>query len=153
MLLNIKILNEQGTPDANEISSLWSLSAECPLASGMVVHEARFLLTYLELATWDDFTNDCQDIPIRSLAKVKQEQKPILSPNPSTGVFTIDIHNRNSPSTIDIYNIEGKQIMHFSDYTRNQPIDLRSEINGVYIIHVLDKESGELSILKYIKVE
>ncbi len=97
--------------------------------------------------------NDCQDIPIRSLAKVKQEQKPILSPNPSTGVFSIDIHNGKSNAVIDIYSIEGKRIMHIFDYSRHQPIDLRSEMNGVYVIHVLDKESGELNMLKYIKVE
>ena len=66
-----------------------------------------------------------------------------LFPNPSNGVFTIQLNNL-SASEISITDINGKNIFHqiIPDFIKKQTITVKlpSVAKGMYFIHIISKE-------------
>lgn len=74
-------------------------------------------------------------------------------PNPSTGLFTIDLGNLNKkPVEISVYNVLGEEILNTGtkDYSTNPPLlDISANQPGIYFITL--KSKGEIRTSKILK--
>jgi len=61
-----------------------------------------------------------------------------IYPNPSSGLFTMQINSQwlMSNSQIDIYNVLGEKVWHSEIYNQQSQIDLSSQSKGIYFIKV-----------------
>lgn len=71
-----------------------------------------------------------QKIPIQSMK---------IFPNPSNGIFTIQLHGLKNENTISIYNSLGKTISEINA-KRSQTVDLSHLQKGLYIAKVIDND-------------
>lgn len=73
------------------------------------------------------------------------KQSISVYPNPTNGIFTIELSGKNSRYFVEIYNVLGEKV--YSNYhivkSSNYRIDLSSQSSGVYFYRVLN-ENGSL---------
>ena len=114
------------------------------------------LLSNPELLDWCDVAIgfDNQQLPVFcgiNVAETDEHQtinNPIvLSPNPSTGVFTVTGENLKR---IEVFDILGQKVTSLQVNGDQTAIDLSGHPAGVYLINVTDKE-GKLCVKKVVK--
>jgi type IX secretion system substrate protein/beta-propeller repeat-containing protein len=97
------------------------------------------------------FTNGKRDIFIQKL----QEGKPVgfenlqqseinLYPNPTTGLFNIELPEGIQNAQIQIFDITGKTVYHGELYQRINPINLSRLSNGIYHISMITNAGEKL---------
>lgn len=75
------------------------------------------------------------------VAQVKDEILMNIYPNPSSGLFTLDLRKNNSPAHVRIYNMLGEEVWKLNTGRRNKiAVDLRSHPAGVYYLKVSTNE-------------
>jgi len=67
-----------------------------------------------------------------------------LYPNPSTGIFTIESAEKNTPLIFVCYNGQGAEIISKTLIDNSQMIDLRNQPNGLYYIKVSNGQTSKL---------
>lgn len=88
-----------------------------------------------------------------SISENKFAQKLTLYPNPSTGLVSIDLNALYQSVSISIYDIKSQLIESKDDtFTSTIQFSLAHYKQGVYFIHVIDKESGNTAVLKLLKI-
>jgi hypothetical protein len=71
-----------------------------------------------------------------------------ISPNPSTGIFTLDIANMPMQDLqISVYDVSGKQLLRISPTQARTQLDLSQQPAGVYAVHVCDAQFSYTSML------
>lgn len=75
-----------------------------------------------------------------------------IYPNPSSGTYTIEIHEHTENGTAIIYNMEGAKIAESSiQEIRNSTIDISNKPDGIYMLHL---RAGEMNVVyKLVKRE
>ena len=77
------------------------------------------------------------------------EEKLVVYPNPSSGIYTIKSPALLSNYSIDIYDMNGKMIKQLKDLTSNElNIDLTSLPKGQYVVELYDLNSNLNTIYK-----
>jgi len=80
-----------------------------------------------------------------SVSETENDNNIRIYPNPTTGKFTIHI-SQFTFHDIEIYDIYGKKLSHFTFHTSPVEIDISHLANGVYFLKIGDKTE---KILKY----
>jgi hypothetical protein len=71
----------------------------------------------------------------------------LIYPNPSSGVFYLNLKKINSNFKVEIFNIEGKKVFF---YREKDKIDISSEVSGIYIIRIFDFSNHKTYLNKII---
>ena len=71
-----------------------------------------------------------------------------IYPNPTTGVFTIDLENVNENTSIAVYDVLGKVIVSKTSITTSTQIDLTEYEKGIYFINI--QSDNEKTVRKII---
>lgn len=66
----------------------------------------------------------------------------VLFPNPTTGLFTIELSTVANNTTISIYTIDGQNIMNKNVTSNSTLINLDEFENGIYIVNILNGENN-----------
>ncbi len=72
-------------------------------------------------------------------------------PNPTNGIFTIELAGYNNPFTVQIYNILGKKVMSDVLSGNSNSADISSQPSGVYFYRVLTKNGSLIGDGKIVK--
>jgi hypothetical protein len=68
-----------------------------------------------------------------------------IYPNPTNGIFTIDINNMQSPANLEIYNVLG-QIVYYSKITNGKSeVNLNNDAPGLYLYRILNDAGKPIS--------
>ncbi|MEY4927098.1 MAG: Secretion system C-terminal sorting domain [Bacteroidota bacterium] len=140
--------------DAAQVANLQTIAAQCPLAGGDAVYQARSLLSLYSSTVYNDKQN-CYEIGLNyRTAKPKETTKVATTikvyPNPSTGLVNFDLgRNDYEQVTITIIDILGKQI-HSTIAHKNQyaKVDLFTLYSGLYYAKITFDES-EVNVLSF----
>ena len=65
-----------------------------------------------------------------------------ISPNPSKGIFNLNIENIQSKITIEIYNDAGQRVHSSTTSNPNTEIDLGKQAKGIYNIFLTDENKN-----------
>lgn len=87
------------------------------------------------------------DIPPLNVADFNSENLTIVSPNPSSGIFTVT--SEQEITAIEIYNVLGEKIFKSEMRDKKYEIDLSAQTKGIYFIKVItgDKVSTQKIII------
>lgn len=96
----------------------------------------------------------CPNTPLTNDDFVTINSKPIVSPNPSNGIFTLTYYLENeTTTTIKLTNVQGQLISEFrKDYAiglQNEEVDLSNQSSGIYFLS-LTKDTTT-TVMKIIK--
>jgi hypothetical protein len=69
-----------------------------------------------------------------------QEDDIFFYPNPSSGIFTLELTQYKTQTTICIHDVLGNCILNKTILNRREEIDLRTQAKGIYFIEVLSVE-------------
>jgi len=103
---------------------------------------------------WDSASNDLQDYweysanSTEGIGSILEQQGEItIYPNPSTGVFIIELNNEKAEvKNIEVYNILGEQVCSQSSTNRSSlSIDLSSDPSGIYLYRIITKNGDLIS--------
>ena len=116
--------------------------------------------TYLLNGVWDvtliaeDITTGCIDTldlngyivtSSVSISEMTEDGSFSIQPNPNNGIFVIKTDEVNSPSEVKIFNPQG-QVVYSKSFVENEMnIDIQDLTPGVYIIHVWNENSEQIS--------
>jgi hypothetical protein len=75
------------------------------------------------------------------------ENNFLISPNPSTGIFTLS--SSQNISSIEISDVLGNQVFKSQVTSHKEEIDLSSHPKGIYFVKVMDKK-GNFGVKKII---
>ena len=69
-----------------------------------------------------------------------------ISPNPSTGIFTIQSSVVSGQSSVEVYNVLGEKVYSSSHSlsTNHYSFDLSNQPNGIYLYRVLNEDGSLL---------
>jgi len=74
---------------------------------------------------------------LTAIANAATKNELSLYPNPSNGLFTIDLGEINKKVSITVYNVVGKIISQHEYFNTNKPlIDISSQANGSYFVTI-----------------
>ncbi len=100
----------------------------------------------------DVYLGSCDSVPDLATAIEEQDQKAKLKlyPNPSQGVFQIDLPSSNKEVYIfQLYDLNGR-LVYSETITKSKQFDLSELPNGMYLVRIQD-EMGKVSSEKVIK--
>ena len=97
------------------------------------------------LAKWagGSYTDSCEDVT--GINEVKGGNGNVkVYPNPSNGLFTLVIASeaKQSPNTIEVYNVLGENIYKAKINSDNTEINLSGQPNGVYLYRVISQDGS-----------
>ncbi|HKC69270.1 MAG TPA: T9SS type A sorting domain-containing protein [Bacteroidia bacterium] len=150
--------NVNDTISAADINTLQSVAAQCPHAGGLIVWNARSILTNHFNAP-QVYPNDCPTLGdgervqnTTNITKVIGNNNQLsLYPNPSTGKLYISNFDANQKTaSIEITDITGKLIAKQQSNISNSLVELNLDVNnGVYFVKVV-ADSGKQQVQKLI---
>lgn len=82
------------------------------------------------------------DLPIEKRAVVEEDLIVNVYPNPSSGIFNLDLNVDSS--SIEIFDVNGRSCLEHENETNNCIIDLRQFSEGIYIIKISSERGYEL---------
>jgi len=86
------------------------------------------------IAKYSDFDISANLISIKDSDKLLNNL--YIYPNPSSGIFNIQIKDNQMPISIEVYNILGKMVLSQVANSNNINLDLSNYENGVYILNL-----------------
>lgn len=93
-------------------------------------------------------TSSCEILGYGSIGEINQDF--IIYPNPSQGMFSIDLSNFNGAGIVEILNLEGKIIKTYDAITQGATNHFNlDEAKGIYIVRITDSD-GRMSRSKLI---
>ena len=91
---------------------------------------------------------------VNACVGVKENNNSLSSinifPNPSNGVFSIELVNTNEIATMEIYNVLGAKIKSQKINSGKNEINLQDQSNGIYFVYVTDNNK-EVQVIKIVK--
>jgi hypothetical protein len=144
------------TLDSNDISTLEDIAVKRHIPSS----HARALLSIIDGRSWDPVfpsIEEVDSVELRQSDKVtRAENKTLVFPNPSDGLFTIipnsETFHTEKPLNIQVYDITGHRVFESQQLTGqkgNIEILLRDVSKGMYLLHI--KQQGVQETVKIIK--
>lgn len=118
----------------SDVQQLQTISDLCPLEYGTCVLDARSILVEKDLANRSDFVDNCDlgNIQNRSISKSDRSSIMSIYPNPSTGLFQIQL-DTEEPASLSILSAEGKKLQEFILVEQSTEIDMQHLGPGIYI--------------------
>lgn len=95
-------------------------------ANGQIVRSGGFVL-------------NIHDITTGMNQNISEEPKIVISPNPTSGIFNVQI-NKFKNAKLKIYNVYGECIYQYQSSSASFKIDLSDEINGIYFMNIKTEE-------------
>jgi len=93
-------------------------------------------------------TSNCEVLGYGSIGEINQDF--VIYPNPSQGIFSIDLSNFNGIEKVDLLNVEGKVIMTYADISQGAINHFElDEPEGIYIVRIM-RSDGHISRSKLI---
>ena len=78
-----------------------------------------------------------------SLEDFKSEMSLVGYPNPTSGLFYLDIKNSNSfPFLLKLYDLRGRMIFTKSVKKNKAVVNISNHAKGMYILHLVDKDKN-----------
>jgi hypothetical protein len=74
---------------------------------------------------------------------VEREASVRVYPNPSAGLFNVNLSGAQAIRTIEVYDLMGKRVMEFYPNTAQVVLDLSSLTNGIYTVKIKSDESNQ----------
>ncbi|MBP8157253.1 MAG: T9SS type A sorting domain-containing protein [Flavobacterium sp.] len=155
---NVNVFNQVGTSatwqgiSAGDIHSLalettldlWSTGRNMEGQLGIGTNTASNTLQFVT----------CPSTPLNNDDFATINSKPIVSPNPSNGIFNLTYYSENDmTSTINLTNIQGQLIREFKKYStiglQNEYFDLGNQSPGVYFLSLTNDNTT--TVIKIIK--
>ena len=144
------------TLDSNDISTLENIAVKRHIPSS----HARALLSIIDGRSWDPVfpsIEEVDSVELRQSDKVASgENKTVVFPNPSDGLFTIipnsETFHTDKPLNIQVYDITGHRVFESQQLTGqkgNIEILLRDVAKGMYLLQI--KQEGVHETIKIIK--
>ncbi len=81
----------------------------------------------------------------------KQPASITVYPNPSQGVFTVDVKNFTAPLKLEVYNIVGQKIAYVGLNTEETVINLSTASSGIYFYRVITSNDVVFGMGKLVK--
>ena len=122
---------------SNQWNKIERISNQCDLEYGSAVFEAQSLMSLIGVTEFDSEAS-CESIKPRN--SDDNEKLINVFPNPSNGVFTIEMSN-NKPmlSVANVYDVNGTLIVNSRRLVSNESnftIDISNKLSGVYYLEV-----------------
>lgn len=110
-----------------------TIAQKCPLTSGQAVYEAQRLMKVIGEYYSSDIEVDCTTPKLRSVEVDEQVSQLTIHPNPSDGMFTMELPADKSIDQIIISDVSGRTVTQITVENRKVfTIDLTSQSPGVY---------------------
>jgi poly(3-hydroxybutyrate) depolymerase len=74
---------------------------------------------------------------------VERQTSVRIYPNPSAGLFNVNLSVAQTIRTIEVYDLMGKRVMEFYPNTAQVVLDLSSLTNGIYTVKIKSDESNQ----------
>lgn len=85
-------------------------------------------------------TSNCVNMIGLNVGEISSKTNFSIYPNPTTGIFTIELEAINPPTTIRIFDVLGQEILQQEIQDTNTQINLNEYSNGTYFIEVNNQE-------------
>ncbi|PCI93425.1 MAG: hypothetical protein COB15_16450 [Flavobacteriales bacterium] len=84
-------------------------------------------------------------MPEQRIGETKQDEVIVVNdvliyPNPSKGIFNIEVLDGNDAS-IEIYNLQGQKVVEFFKLASKSKIDLSNQPDGIYLVRVISEDN------------
>lgn len=89
-------------------------------------------------------TSACVTVTIAGIDGLSATQNVVIAPNPTNGIFTIDLSKTNSKATILVYDALGKVVFNKEVEASKTEVDLTENNKGLYFVKIQTESSSEV---------
>ena len=106
---------------------------------------------------------DCSDISDDFVTVVRQDELLATDdfqelsidinvfPNPATNFFQVEAAGTSNALQIDVYDVSGRLVIQNNVDTTNARVDISSLKDGLYLVNVVDTQTGQGSVIRIVK--
>ncbi|MFT6335158.1 MAG: hypothetical protein ACJATI_001912 [Halioglobus sp.] len=144
---NVKlILSTEGVSgvSSDQKDNLIEIANSCSKENGQALYEARSLLeSYYGISVFTESEDACSQSDNRNDDAELADVEIHISPNPSSGIFMLDVNNENLEiEGIRVMNQSGKLV---KEINNSKQIDLSQHMNGIYFVDFVFSDGSRLT--------
>jgi hypothetical protein len=132
---------------ANTKEQIRELASLCPLTHGLSVYSAREMAHLID-SEWINYRHQCEEGTPWIGARLAQEQKPLVYPNPNTGDFYVEA---SAGSQVQIRDLMGRLVLQqdILENTKNY-LQLTKQKMGIYVLEIFDQKGQSIATQKLV---
>jgi hypothetical protein len=97
----------------------------------------------------DSINDNCQCVGLDISGISELDLLATISPNPSLGIFSIQLPNVNEQAHVVVTDLAGSVVFENPQFDNNQHIDLNTNPAGVYFVNI--RQKGSINTIKLLK--